>query len=92
MANLVSNEFFNEGDLEKEKFKREPIVSSFKICLIYFNFILKNYAWTCLMLIKDSMNRDKSDQMPKMQIQFLQSVCWPLYNVRIQAIHWNDSN
>lgn len=24
---LVSSEFFNEGDLEKEKFKQEPIVN-----------------------------------------------------------------
>ena len=27
------------------------------------------------------MNRSKQDQLPQMQIQFLQSVCIPLYNV-----------
>lgn len=27
------------------------------------------------------MNRNKSDQLPKAQIQFLQSVCVPLYHV-----------
>ena len=26
LANLVASEFFNQGDLEKEKFKQEPIV------------------------------------------------------------------
>lgn len=28
------------------------------------------------------MNRNKSDQLPKAQIQFLQSVAVPLYHVR----------
>jgi hypothetical protein len=28
LSYLVSNEFFNEGDLEKEKFKKEPIVKN----------------------------------------------------------------
>ncbi|RNA41546.1 dual 3 -5 -cyclic-AMP and -GMP phosphodiesterase 11-like isoform X4, partial [Brachionus plicatilis] len=53
LSQLVSSEFFSEGDLEKEKFKREPI---------------------------DSMNRSKSDKLPQMQIQFLQSVCMPMYH------------
>ena len=29
LSNLVSSEFFNEGDLEKEKFKVEPAVNTF---------------------------------------------------------------
>ena len=52
LSKQVSSEFFNEGDLEKEKFKKEPI---------------------------DSMNRNKAEKLPKIQIQFLQSVCVPLY-------------
>lgn len=31
---------------------------------------------------KDSMNRNKADQMPTLQIQFLQNICLPLYNVK----------
>jgi hypothetical protein len=27
------------------------------------------------------MNRNKADQMPALQIQFLQNICLPLYNV-----------
>ncbi len=54
LSQQVSDEFFNEGDLEKEKFKKEPI---------------------------DSMNRNKSEQLPKIQMQFLQTVCFPLYKV-----------
>lgn len=54
LSKQVSDEFFNEGDLEKEKFKKEPI---------------------------DSMNRNKSEQLPKIQTQFLQTVCVPLYKV-----------
>ena len=43
LANLVANEFFNQGDLEKEKFKQEPIVlkkidySQIKIFQIFFS-------------------------------------------------------
>ncbi len=29
------------------------------------------------------MNRNKSDQLPLMQVQFLESVCVPLYDVII---------
>lgn len=76
---LVSSEFFNEGDLEKEKFKQEPIVNFyfFKpfIQSIYF---VKHLYYS----LKDAMNRNKSDQLPKAQIQFLQSVAVPLYHVR----------
>ncbi|CAF0952498.1 unnamed protein product [Brachionus calyciflorus] len=53
LSQLVSSEFFIQGDLEKEKFKQEPI---------------------------DSMNRNKSDKLPQMQIQFLNSVCVPMYH------------
>lgn len=39
---LVSSEFFNEGDLEKEKFKKEPIVN-FKYHLKFFKFYFSYY-------------------------------------------------
>jgi dual 3',5'-cyclic-AMP and -GMP phosphodiesterase 11 len=52
LSKLVSNEFFQQGDLEKEKFNGEPM---------------------------DMMNRAKEHQLPQMQIQFLQSICLPLY-------------
>lgn len=53
LSKLVSKEFFEQGDLEKERFQNEPI---------------------------DIMNRNKEDKLPEMQVQFLQSVCLPLYN------------
>ena len=32
------------------------------------------------------MNRNKADQMPTLQIQFLQNICLPLYNVCINHL------
>ncbi|XP_025837140.1 dual 3',5'-cyclic-AMP and -GMP phosphodiesterase 11 isoform X2 [Agrilus planipennis] len=52
VAELVSSEFFEQGDIERTELKIIPI---------------------------DLMNREKEDQLPLMQIGFIDSICLPVY-------------
>ncbi|GFS85999.1 dual 3',5'-cyclic-AMP and -GMP phosphodiesterase 11 [Trichonephila clavipes] len=52
VAKLVASEFFQQGDIEKEQLKIQPI---------------------------DMMNRDKQDELPMMQVRFIDSICAPVY-------------
>ncbi|XP_031352670.1 dual 3',5'-cyclic-AMP and -GMP phosphodiesterase 11 isoform X3 [Photinus pyralis] len=76
VAELVSSEFFEQGDMEREELNITPI---------------------------DIMNREKEDQLPLMQVGFIDSICMPIYEafavlsdkleilvdgVRINRDHW----
>ncbi|XP_076275269.1 phosphodiesterase 11 isoform X2 [Rhynchophorus ferrugineus] len=78
VAELVSSEFFEQGDIEREKLNITPI---------------------------DIMNREKEDQLPLMQVGFIDSICLPIYEgfaklsdkleplvegVRQNRVHWMD--
>lgn len=52
VAELVSSEFFEQGDMEREELNITPI---------------------------DLMNREKEDQLPLMQVGFIDSICLPIY-------------
>jgi len=52
VAELVASEFFEQGDMEREKLNIIPI---------------------------DMMNREKKDQLPTMQVAFIDSICQPVY-------------
>ncbi|XP_070395651.1 dual 3',5'-cyclic-AMP and -GMP phosphodiesterase 11 isoform X2 [Dermacentor albipictus] len=52
VADLVTMEFFQQGDMEKKVLNLQPI---------------------------DMMNREKKDQLPAMQLGFIDSICLPLY-------------
>ncbi|XP_037051573.1 dual 3',5'-cyclic-AMP and -GMP phosphodiesterase 11 isoform X1 [Bradysia coprophila] len=52
VAELVSSEFFEQGDMERQELKITPI---------------------------DLMNREKEDQLPMMQVGFIDSICLPIY-------------
>lgn len=56
VADLVSSEFFEQGDMERQELNITPI---------------------------DIMNRDKEDQLPSMQVGFIDSICLPIYEVII---------
>lgn len=57
VAELVSSEFFEQGDIEREKLNITPI---------------------------DIMNREKEDQLPLMQVGFIDSICVPIYDVSLR--------
>ncbi|XP_055920865.1 dual 3',5'-cyclic-AMP and -GMP phosphodiesterase 11-like isoform X3 [Eupeodes corollae] len=76
VADLVSSEFFEQGDMEKQELNITPI---------------------------DLMNREKEDELPMMQVGFIDSICLPIYEafsqlsdkleplvegVRENARHW----
>ncbi|KAK2193573.1 hypothetical protein NP493_11g02015 [Ridgeia piscesae] len=52
VAQLVANEFFEQGDLERFKLHQEPIAM---------------------------MDRQKKDELPSMQVGFIDSICLPVY-------------
>lgn len=52
VAELVSSEFFEQGDIERQELNLTPI---------------------------DIMNREKEDQLPMMQVGFIDSICLPIY-------------
>lgn len=56
VADLVSSEFFEQGDMERQELNITPI---------------------------DIMNREKEDQIPMMQVGFIDSICLPIYEVSI---------
>ncbi|XP_067136235.1 LOW QUALITY PROTEIN: dual 3',5'-cyclic-AMP and -GMP phosphodiesterase 11-like [Centruroides vittatus] len=63
VAELVASEFFQQGDMEKEELKIQPI---------------------------DMMNREKKDQLPLMQVRFIDAICVPIYEA-FTKIHRNLS-
>ncbi|KAG8200040.1 hypothetical protein JTE90_001898 [Oedothorax gibbosus] len=52
VAELVAGEFFEQGDLEKERLKEQPI---------------------------PMMDREKKDELPTMQVGFIDYICLPVY-------------
>lgn len=78
VAELVSSEFFEQGDIEREKLNITPIVSS----IHYLHALFLN---TCLFSRRgqDIMNREKQDQLPLMQVGFIDSICLPIYEVSV---------
>uniref|UniRef100_A0A1A9ZIV5 Phosphodiesterase n=1 Tax=Glossina pallidipes TaxID=7398 RepID=A0A1A9ZIV5_GLOPL len=57
VADLVSSEFFEQGDMEKQELNITPI---------------------------DIMNREKEDELPMMQVGFIESICLPIYEAFAQ--------
>lgn len=62
VAELVSSEFFEQGDMERQELNITPI---------------------------DIMNREKEDQLPIMQVGFIDSICLPIYEVNISFYSHN---
>ncbi|XP_076074511.1 dual 3',5'-cyclic-AMP and -GMP phosphodiesterase 11-like isoform X5 [Mytilus galloprovincialis] len=52
VAELIANEFFEQGDLEKIQLKITPM---------------------------DMMNREKKEELPRMQVGFIDAICMPVY-------------
>lgn len=61
VADLVSSEFFEQGDMERQELNITPI---------------------------DIMNREKEDQLPQMQVGFIDSICLPIYEVSFRIFLW----
>lgn len=73
VADLVSSEFFEQGDMERQELNITPIVSILKI--------LNTFFFNKFFFLKDLMNREKEDQLPMMQVGFIDSICLPIYEV-----------
>ncbi|XP_028390935.1 cGMP-specific 3',5'-cyclic phosphodiesterase-like isoform X2 [Dendronephthya gigantea] len=54
VAKLVASEFFEQGDIERDKLKSEPM---------------------------PMMDRKKKDDLPKMQVGFIDAICLPIYKL-----------
>ena len=74
VADLVANEFFEQGDIERRELNITPIV--IEIVKLAEADNLKHFT-------QDMMNREKKDQLPAMQVSFIDSICLPVYEVRL---------
>ncbi|KAL5016395.1 hypothetical protein ScPMuIL_005984, partial [Solemya velum] len=54
VAQLVANEFFEQGDIEKKEFGEKPVAM---------------------------MDREKKEELPKMQVGFIDAICIPVYQM-----------
>lgn len=77
VAELVSSEFFEQGDMERQELKITPIVS-LNALMWHIRFNLRR-----LPISQDLMNREKEDQLPMMQVGFIDSICLPIYEVSL---------
>lgn len=76
VAELVSSEFFEQGDMERQALNITPIVSC--------DYLL-GLKVIDVFVFQDIMNREKEDQLPMMQVGFIDSICLPIYEVRLEA-------
>lgn len=108
VADLVTSEFFEQGDMEREALKIEPIVSIRQHQFGYENWYRHNsklYSNTgaghwrtqytyilfvhyiiCRFFLQDLMNREKQSELPMMQVNFINSICLPIYEVSFNNI------
>lgn len=56
IAEMVASEFFQQGDIEKEKLNQQPV---------------------------PMMDRDHQDELPRMQVGFIDDICLPVYSVSV---------
>ncbi|CAH8594689.1 unnamed protein product [Schistosoma turkestanicum] len=57
-AEMVANEFFEQGDLEKERLNVTPAAL---------------------------MDRERSNELPKLQVSFIDTICMPIYEAIVQV-------
>ncbi|CAB4012079.1 cGMP-specific 3, 5 -cyclic phosphodiesterase-like isoform X1 [Paramuricea clavata] len=58
VAKLVASEFFEQGDIERDELKSEPM---------------------------PMMDRKKKDDLPKMQVGFIDAICLPIYKLMTEV-------
>lgn len=81
VADLVTSEFFEQGDMERQELNITPIVSSDRRILVKPFWQGIQVFLTLLSIFQDIMNREKESQLPMMQVNFIDSICLPIYEV-----------
>ncbi|CAB4039522.1 cGMP-specific 3, 5 -cyclic phosphodiesterase-like isoform X1, partial [Paramuricea clavata] len=69
VAKLVASEFFEQGDIERDELKSEPMEFT----------VLNNSLCLSFSIFKPMMDRKKKDDLPKMQVGFIDAICLPIY-------------
>jgi cGMP-specific 3',5'-cyclic phosphodiesterase, invertebrate len=70
VAKLVADEFFDQGDLEKLQLNQQPMVRVTKKLDKICHFNVEFQAM---------MDRERKDELPQMQVGFIDVICKPLY-------------
>lgn len=68
----MASEFFEQGDRERNDLNLEPIVNPLQIHV---------YIYSILSFYQAMMDRRKKDELPKMQVGFIDAICLALYEV-----------
>ena len=91
-AKLVADEFFEQGDLERLQLNEQPMVRLGEIerdcvcvCVCVFlpspHYLSLSSSLSLSLSSQAMMDREKKDELPKMQVGFIQAICLPLYKV-----------
>lgn len=81
VAKLVADEFFDQGDLEKMQLKEQPIVSMAKTISVALSIENTKH-------FQAMMDRERKDELPQMQVGFIDVICLPLYKVLSDTFPW----
>lgn len=71
VAKLVADEFFDQGDLEKLQLNQQPMVRLNSMSCTG-RTIIGN-------ILQAMMDRERKDELPQMQVGFIDVICKPLY-------------
>ena len=88
----MASEFFEQGDIEKNDLNLQPIVSNIVSSSGIYAVLLSHYKYVYLTvhsvfiaagdrILQAMMDRRKKDELPKMQVGFIDAICITLYQV-----------
>jgi dual 3',5'-cyclic-AMP and -GMP phosphodiesterase 11 len=80
VVDLVTKEFFAQGDRERTELNKEPNVKNYlhkkrKYYIFKMNSFFKQ-------ILKEMMDARRSHELPRLQIGWIDNICMPLYTVR----------
>lgn len=83
VAKMVADEFFDQGDMEKLQFNTKPMamMDRYALSAEYSHFAI-------CMIGSFFARRERKDELPQMQVSFIDLICLPLYKMMSETFPW----
>ena len=81
LAKNIADEFFDQGDLEKLRLNTQPVVR------VHSGPPTRTDSQV-FFLSQAMMDRERKDELPQMQVGFIDVVCKPLYTTLSESFPW----
>lgn len=85
VAELVTSEFFEQGDRERSELKLTPAVSWQRFLLLLMEHHSFHQQWFTMISLQPIFDRNRKDELPALQLEWIDGICAPLYQVRSRA-------